>query len=116
MPLGTSTAGPSRIRHRPAPRRKPGSTCPLPETLKGGSRLSPGRQSSSGRWGDREAADRAVALDEAREQTVFLRLLDKVAQEGKAGGVLFLRADRLLHGRALAREVAMAGRLWYSAL
>ena len=52
-----------------------------------------------------------MPLDEARDQTVLLRLLDKVAQEGKAGGVLFRGADRLLHGGELAVENARAGEL-----
>src|SRR5947208_9236633 len=146
MPLGTSTAGPSRTDRRggssPAARGRwraqrggggkislliPCRAEPLldlPRACRGGRRPPPpcfarspspalqGRNQKQLRGrGDREAADRAVPLDEARDQTVLLRLLDKVAQEGKAGGVLFWRTDRLLHGGELAVENARAGEL-----
>src|SRR5207237_3293212 len=62
-----------------------------------------------GRRGYREAADYLVALDQARYQPGFLRLLDKVAQKGGAGGIGPRRADRLLHGGELPVENACAG-------
>src|SRR5438477_3929541 len=62
-----------------------------------------------GRRGDREAADHVMALDQARYQPGFLRLLDKVAQKGGAGGIGPHRADRLLHGGELPVENACAG-------
>src|SRR5437868_7302445 len=62
-----------------------------------------------GRRGDREAADHVVALDQARDEPGFLRLLDKVAQKGGAGGIASRRADRLLHGGELPVENARTG-------
>src|SRR6202011_5929623 len=62
----------------------------------------------SGRRCYREAADDAVTLDELRDETRFLRFLDKVAQEGGTRGVFPRRADRLLHSSELAAEDARA--------
>src|SRR5438270_7666146 len=121
MPLGTSTAGPSRTDRRggssPAARGRwraqrggggkislliPCRAEPLldlPRACRGGRRPPPpcfarspppalqGRnQKQVGGWGDREAADRAVPLDQARGQTGFPRLPRKDAPEGQAGG------------------------------
>src|SRR5229473_8691915 len=55
---------------------------------------------------DRQAAGDAVPLDQAGDDTGFLRLLDKIAQEGEAGGVFLRRADRLLHRGELPIEDA----------
>jgi hypothetical protein len=50
-----------------------------------------------------------VLFDEARDEAGRFRFLDKVAQEGSAGGVAAQRSDGLLHGGELTIEDARAG-------
>src|SRR5271170_376395 len=63
---------------------------------------------SSHRRRDRQTAGDAVPLDQAGDDTRAFRLLDKLAQKGKAGGVLFRGADGLLDRGELAVEDARA--------
>src|SRR5438552_18268749 len=62
----------------------------------------------SSRRCNREPAGDAVPLDEARDDSGPFRLLDEVAQEGEAGGVLLRRTDGLLDRGELPVEDARA--------
>src|SRR5580692_4364131 len=64
-----------------------------------------------GWWRDRETPGYAVAFDQVGDQAGFLRLLDKLAQEGKRRRVLFRRAHGLLHRGKLTIEDARSGQL-----